>query len=234
MISMRLTEDLVLKVLAGIKIEPRNFAALYVFRSSNDIFKALVVTILTQNTNDKNALRAYENLVKAVGDITPERLLSIGEEALANAIKPAGMHRVRARKILELSRVILEKYGGDLTWIKDAPLEEARRALLELPGVGEKTADVILVNLGKPTFPVDTHITRISLRLGIARSRSYREIQRAWMNILTPDPGRYLEVHLKLIQFGRDVCRARNPRCDVCGFKDVCNYYNNIRGRANQ
>ena len=234
MINMRLSEDLVLKALAGIKIESRNFAALYVFRSSNDIFKALVVTILTQNTNDKNALRAYENLVKAVGDITPERLLSIGEEALANAIKPAGMHRVRARKILELSRVILEKYGGDLTWIKDAPLEEARRALLELPGVGEKTADVILVNLGKPTFPVDTHITRISLRLGIARSRSYREIQRAWMNILTPDPGRYLEVHLKLIQFGRDVCRARNPRCDVCGFKDVCNYYNNIRGRANQ
>ena len=232
MISMRLTEDLVLKALAGIKIEPRNFAALYVFRSSNDIFKALVVTILTQNTNDKNALRAYENLVKAVGDITPERLLSIGEEALANAIKPAGMHRVRARKILELSRVILEKYGGDLTWIRDAPLEEARRALLELPGVGEKTADVILVNLGKPTFPVDTHITRISLRLGIARSRNYREIQRAWMNILTPDPGRYLEVHLKLIQFGRDVCRARNPRCDVCGFKDVCNYYNNIKGKG--
>ena len=232
MISMRLSEDLVLKVLAGIKIEPRNFAALYVFRSSNDIFKALVVTILTQNTNDKNALRAYENLVKAVGDITPERLLSIGEEALANAIKPAGMHRVRARKILELSRVILEKYGGDLTWIRDAPLEEARRALLELPGVGEKTADVILVNLGKPTFPVDTHITRISLRLGIARSRNYREIQRAWMSILTPDPGRYLEVHLKLIQFGRDVCRARNPRCDVCDLKDVCNYYNNIRGRG--
>ncbi|GAB6945161.1 endonuclease III domain-containing protein [Vulcanisaeta sp. JCM 14467] len=231
---MRLTEELVLKALAGIKIEPRNFAALYVFRSSNDIFKALVVTILTQNTNDRNALRAYEGLVKAVGDITPERLLSIGEEALANAIKPAGMHRVRARKIIELSRVILEKYGGDLTWIRDAPLEEARRALLELPGVGEKTADVILVNLGKPTFPVDTHITRISLRLGIARSRNYREIQRAWMNTLTPDPGRYLEVHLKLIQFGRDVCKARNPRCDVCGFKDVCNYYNNIKGRAGQ
>ncbi len=153
---------------------------------------------------------------------------------MANAIKPAGMHRVRARKIIELSRVILEKYGGDLTWIRDAPLEEARRALLELPGVGEKTADVILVNLGKPTFPVDTHITRISLRLGIARSRNYREIQRAWMNTLTPDPGRYLEVHLKLIQFGRDVCKARNPRCDVCGFKDVCNYYNNIKGRAGQ
>ncbi|WP_054853333.1 endonuclease III [Vulcanisaeta distributa] len=231
---MALTEELVLKALANVKIEPRRFAVLYVFRSGNDIFKALVVTILTQNTNDKNALRAYENLIKVVSDVTPEKLVSIGEDALANAIRPAGMHRVRARKIIELSKVVLEKYGGDLMWIKDLPLDDARKALLELPGVGEKTADVILVNLGKPTFPVDTHITRISLRLGIARSRNYREIQRAWMSILTPDPSRYLEVHLKLIQFGRDICRARNPRCDVCGFKEVCNYYINVKGRVNQ
>ncbi|WP_243680416.1 hypothetical protein [Vulcanisaeta souniana] len=144
------------------------------------------------------------------------------------------MHRIRARKIIELSKVILEKYGGDLSRIKDLPpLDEAKKVLLELPGVGEKTADVILVNLGKSTFPVDTHITRISMRLGIAKSRNYREIQRAWMNILTPDPGRYLEVHLKLIQFGRDVCTARNPRCSVCGFKEVCNYYiNNVKDKA--
>lgn len=230
---MQLTEELVLKALADVKIEPRNFAALYVFRNSNDIFRALVVTILTQNTNDRNALRAYENLVRVVGDITPEKIVSIGEDALANAIKPAGMHRVRARKIIELSRVILEKYGGDLTWIKDSPIDEARRALLELPGVGEKTADVILVNLGKLAFPVDTHITRISLRLGIARTRNYREVQRAWVNILSPEPSRYLEVHLKLIQFGRDVCTARNPRCSICGFRGVCNYYvSNVKDKA--
>ncbi len=221
---MQLTEDFVLKALANVKIEPRNFAALYVFRNSNDIFKALVMTILTQNTNDRNALRAYENLIKVVGDVTPEKIVSIGEDALANAIKPAGMHRVRARKILELSKVTLERYRGDLTWVKDLPIDEARRALLELPGVGEKTADVILVNLGKPTFPVDTHITRISIRLGIVRSRNYHEIQRAWMSILTPDPSRYLEIHLKLIQFGRDICMARNPRCNICGFKDVCEF----------
>ncbi|ADY00900.1 MAG: endonuclease III domain-containing protein [Vulcanisaeta sp.] len=231
---MVLTEELVLRVLADIKIEPRKFAALYVFRNSNDIFKALVVTILTQNTNDKNALRAYENLVRIIGDITPEKLVNIGEDALANAIKPAGMHRIRARKIIELSRVILENYRGDLTWIKDLPLDEARKALLELPGVGEKTADVILVNLGKLAFPVDTHITRISIRLGIAKSRNYHEIQRAWMRILTPDPSRYLEIHLKLIQFGRDICIARNPRCDMCGFREVCTYYiSNVRGKDN-
>ncbi|MFP3296661.1 MAG: endonuclease III [Vulcanisaeta sp.] len=229
---MGLTEELVSRALSNVNIEPRNFAAVYVFRGSNDVFKALVVTILTQNTNDKNALRAYENLVKIVGDITPQRLLEVGEDAIANAIRVAGMYRVRARKILELSKVVIERFGGDLSWIKDLPVDEARKLLLELPGVGEKTADVILVNLGKLAFPVDTHITRISLRLGIVKSRNYGEIRSAWMRILKPDPSRYLDVHLRLIQFGREICRAREPRCNVCGFKDVCRYYNEVVKRG--
>lgn len=229
---MGLTEELVSRALSNVNIEPRNFAAVYVFRGSNDVFKALVVTILTQNTNDKNALRAYENLVKVVGDITPQRLLEVGEDAIANAIRVAGMYRVRARKILELSKVVIERFGGDLSWIKDLPVDEARKLLLELPGVGEKTADVILVNLGKLAFPVDTHITRISLRLGIVKSRNYGEIRSAWMRILKPDPSRYLDVHLRLIQFGREICRAREPRCNVCGFKDVCRYYNEVVKRG--
>jgi endonuclease-3 len=229
---MGLTEELVSRALSNVNIEPRNFTAVYVFRGSNDVFKALVVTILTQNTNDKNALRAYENLVKVVGDITPQRLLEVGEDAIANAIRVAGMYRVRARKILELSKVVIERFGGDLSWIKDLPVDEARKLLLELPGVGEKTADVILVNLGKLAFPVDTHITRISLRLGIVKSRNYGEIRSAWMRILKPDPSRYLDVHLRLIQFGREICRAREPRCNVCGFKDVCRYYNEVVKRG--
>ncbi|KUO86437.1 MAG: DNA lyase [Vulcanisaeta sp. MG_3] len=229
---MGLTEELVSRALSNVNIEPRNFAAVYVFRGSNDVFKALVVTILTQNTNDKNALRAYENLVKVVGDITPQRLLEVGEDAIANAIRVAGMYRVRARKILELSKVVIERFGGDLSWIKDLPVDEARKLLLELPGVGEKTADVILVNLGKLAFPVDTHITRISLRLGIVKSRNYGEIRSAWMRILKPDPSRYLDVHLRLIQFGREICRAREPRCNVCGFKDACRYYNEVVKRG--
>jgi len=229
---MGLTEELVSRALSNVNIEPRNFAAVYVFRGSNDVFKALVVTILTQNTNDKNALRAYENLVKVVGDITPQRLLEVGEDAIANAIRVAGMYRVRARKILELSKVVIERFGGNLSWIKNLPVDEARKLLLELPGVGEKTADVILVNLGKLAFPVDTHITRISLRLGIVKSRNYGEIRSAWMRILKPDPSRYLDVHLRLIQFGREICRAREPRCNVCGFKDVCRYYNEVVKRG--
>ncbi|MFB6470343.1 MAG: endonuclease III domain-containing protein [Vulcanisaeta sp. AZ3] len=231
---MVLTEELVLKVLANVKIEIRNFAAVYIFRNSNDVFKALIVTILTQNTNDRNALRAYENLVNMLGEITPQSIIEVGEEVIAKAIRPAGMYRVRARKIVELAKVVIEKFGGDFSWVSNLSVEDARKKLLELPGVGEKTADVILVNLGKLAFPVDTHITRISLRLGIARSKRYSEIRNAWMKILTPDPHRYLDVHLRLIQFGRDICRARSPRCNMCGFKNVCNYYNERVRRINE
>ncbi|MCG2886767.1 MAG: endonuclease III [Vulcanisaeta sp.] len=225
---MELNEELILRVLSNVSIEPRNFVAFYIFRNTNDVFKLLIATILTQNTSDRNALRAYENLVRTVGDVTPRRLLEAGEEAIANAIRVAGMYRARARKIIELSRVVLERFGGDLSWIKDLPVDEARKILLDLPGVGEKTADVVLVNLGKPVFPVDTHIMRISLRLGIARSRKYSEVSNAWMRLLRPDPRKYLDVHLRLIQFGREICRARNPRCEVCGFRDVCRYYNEV------
>jgi endonuclease-3 len=225
---MELNEELILRVLSNVSIEPKNFVAFYIFRNTNDVFKLLIATILTQNTSDRNALRAYENLVRTVGDVAPRRLLEVGEEAIANAIRVAGMYRARARKIIELSRVVLERFGGDLSWIKDLPVDEARKILLDLPGVGEKTADVVLVNLGKPVFPVDTHIMRISLRLGIARSRKYSEVSNAWMRLLRPDPRKYLDVHLRLIQFGREICRARNPRCEVCGFRDVCRYYNEV------
>ncbi|WP_238375120.1 endonuclease III domain-containing protein [Vulcanisaeta thermophila] len=220
-----LTRDVVLRVLSSVNVDIKNFVAAYVFRTGGDVFKALVATILTQNTSDRNAMRAYDNLVRGLGDVTPENILRAGVGRVAELIRPAGMYRVRASKIVELARVVLERYHGDLNWIAKLPIDEARRLLLELPGVGEKTADVILVNLGKPAFPVDTHITRITLRLGLARSRSYGEVQRAWVNILGDAVDKYLEVHLRLIQFGRDVCRARGPRCDVCGFRDYCNYY---------
>lgn len=215
-----LNRDAVLKALSGLRIRVGDFGSVLVFKNTGDVFKALVMTILTQNTSDRNAIRAYENLLRELGDINPISLIEAGLERIMEAIKPAGMQRMRAERIIELSRAVLSKYSGDLGWVKDLPTDEARKRLMELPGVGEKTADVILVNLGRPTFPVDTHITRITLRLGLVDSRSYRKIRMAWMSILEPKD--YLEVHLKLIQLGREVCRPRNPRCDVCGFRDHC------------
>lgn len=225
-----MTRELVYRVLEDVKLDIGKFVAPQVFKMGS-VFKALVATILTQNTSDRNAMRAFNNLMKALGDVTPQAIVNAGVDKVAEAIRPAGMHRVRSRKIVDLAKVVLEKYGGSLEWIRDLPVDEAREVLLSLPGVGEKTADVILANLGKPAFPVDTHITRITLRLGLARSRSYRAIQEAWLRILGNDTGRYLEVHLKLIQFGRDICRARGPRCDMCGFREYCQYYRTTRAR---
>ncbi|MGC9117467.1 MAG: endonuclease III domain-containing protein [Thermoproteus sp.] len=203
------------RVAEFVKLREDEFVAPVLRRAGVDVFELLVAVVLTQNTTDRNAFRAYYNLKNAVGRITPQALLSLGEERLAELIRPAGMHRVRARKLIELSRSLS---GVDLSRIADMDVGEARRFLTSLPGVGEKTADVVLANLGKPAFPVDTHIARIARRWGIGKR--YGEISRWFMERLPPE--RYLEVHLKLIQFGRDYCKARSPRCRECPVSDLC------------
>ncbi|KUO87505.1 MAG: endonuclease III [Thermoproteus sp.] len=207
--------DIVERVAEFVELREDEFVAPVLRRAGVDVFELLVAVMLTQNTSDRNAFRAYYNLKRAVGRITPQALLSLGEDRLAELIRPAGMHRVRARKLVELSRALS---GVDLSRLAQMDVEEARRFLTSLPGVGEKTADVVLVNLGKPAFPVDTHIARIANRWGIGAK--YGEISRWFMERLPP--GRYLEVHLKLIQFGRDYCRARSPRCGECPVRDLC------------
>lgn len=204
------------RAIAAVELREAEFVAPVLKKSGASPFELLVAVVLTQNTSDKNAFKAYYNLKNAVGSITPDALLMLGEGKLAELIRPAGMHNVRAKKLLELAEALKD---FDLGRLRDMPADEARRFLISLPGVGEKTADVILVNyLGKPAFPVDTHITRIARRWGIGRR--YGEISR-WFRERFP-PERYLEIHLKLIQFGRDYCRARNPRCGECPARSLC------------
>ncbi|RLF15742.1 MAG: endonuclease III, partial [Thermoprotei archaeon] len=109
-----------------------------------DPFQVLVITIISQNTNDKNTLRAYANL-EAKGLVDPKSILEASEEELQEALKVAGLYRNKARKLKELASMVMEEYGGDLRRILDLPLEEARAKLLALPGVGYKTADVVLL-----------------------------------------------------------------------------------------
>ncbi|MEZ0249198.1 MAG: endonuclease III [Thermoproteus sp.] len=206
---------LVEKAISAVELREEEFVAPVLRRAGASLFELLVAVILTQNTSDRNAFRAYYNLKGAVGEITPQALLALGEERLAELIKPAGMNRIRARNLIELSRRVLDV---DLNSVRDMPVDEARAFLKSLPGVGDKTADVILVNLGRPAFPVDTHITRIAMRWGIGKR--YEEISKWFLANFPPD--RYLEVHLKLIQFGRDYCKARAPRCGGCPVRDLC------------
>ena len=216
-----LTREDALKVLDLVKIDVRGFLGRYVFERGASVFEGLVAVMLTQNTTDRAAFRVYEALKGRLGEITPRKILSLNIGELEELLRPIGAQRQRALRIVELSRVVEERFGGSLEFVRNMDVGEARKLLLSLPGVGPKTADVVLLNLGKPTFPVDTHIFRISRRLGIVGG--YGEVSGFWMSILKPDE--YLKMHLALIAFGRTICRARNPKCWLCPLRNSCNYY---------
>ncbi|MFH2112478.1 MAG: endonuclease III, partial [Candidatus Bathyarchaeota archaeon] len=134
------------------------------------------------------------------------------------------MHNQRARTLKAVSREVVEKYGGDLSEVFDKSLPEAREELVELPGVGFKTADVALMFVsGHRVVPVDRHIERICKRLEIVpRNASYEDIRRVLEDASYPD--RYREVHLSFIRFGREVCRAQRPICGECLLNATCPY----------
>jgi len=220
--------ELFLKMLSdGVRLDYESYAAIIAHRSS-DPFKLIIMTILSQNTNDRNAIKAYNNLSSKF-NVDAKTLSNIPIETLSELIKPAGMNVKRATKIIELSRIICEHYNGDLNNILNLPCDEARRTLMLLPGVGAKTADVILLFTGKcPTFPVDTHITRVSKRIGIVSANAdYEEIRGVWMKMYKASD--YLRLHLLLIALGRQFCTARNPRHDACPVKVMCGFWKSIK-----
>ncbi|MGC9308533.1 MAG: endonuclease III domain-containing protein, partial [Thermoplasmatota archaeon] len=126
-------------------------------------FSSLVFTLLSQNTSSQNTRRAYRGLRRAFA-ITPEALHRADESALARAIKPGGLHHVKAGRIRELAAYVLNEYNGDLSWVYDAPQDAVRTRLLEMPGIGPKTADVLLSHIHghREAFVVDTHMFRIA------------------------------------------------------------------------
>lgn len=206
-------------------IKREDFVALYTGSVYRDLFIVLIATILSQNTSDRNALRAFENLEKRLGrEISPEKILGLGPEALSEIIRPAGMQRRRAQTITEVSRYFVSHRDAIEKMVSSRDCVSLRERLLEIRGVGEKTVDVaLLVVLGCPLFPVDTHITRISRRLGLVDERSgYREISAIWSSVV--DERDYLYVHIVLIHHGRTICRARRPLCDSCVLNDICLY----------
>ena len=194
---------------------------------SKSLFEFMIGVMLSQNTSDRNAIKAYESLKKLLNNsITATRVTEHSVEEIAEAIKPAGMHYQRARRIMELAlmfkdHVYVEKLEKEL---RELPVEEARKKLIELPGIGVKTADVVLLMyFNKPTFPVDTHIARITKRLGYLERYDYESIRRFWMKVFKPSD--YLEAHLLLITHGRRTCRARKPLCSGCVIREYCRTY---------
>ncbi len=190
-------------------------------------FHALVGTVLSQNTSGSNRESAFRSLDRVVG-INPYYIDEAPESKIKDAIRSAGMYNQRTKTLKAMSRIIIEKYDGDLNQIFNLPFNEARDRLMELPGVGPKTADVALMfAANRNVIPVDRHIERVSKRLEIVPQKAnYEKIRSALQDAATPD--RFLEVHLSMIKFGREVCTARNPKHEECPLNDICPFYENL------
>ncbi len=194
----------------------------------HDPLAVLVSTILSQNTNDVNRDRAYERLRERFP--TWENVLNAPLEDLIEAIRPAGLAPTKAPRIQEtLRRIRAERGNFSLDFLAEWPLDRARDWLLSIPGIGPKTAAIVLLfAFGRPAFPVDTHIHRVARRLGLIPPRATREQAHQLLEDLIP-PELYYPLHLNLIALGRDVCHPRNPECGRCVLRDECDFY---RGRG--
>jgi endonuclease-3 len=176
-------------------------------------FELLIAVILSAQSTDKKVNEATEHLFRAAN--TPRALLALGEAGLKDRIKTIGLYNTKAANILATCRLLLERHGGEVP--------RDREALEALPGVGRKTANVILnTAFGEPTIAVDTHIFRIANRTGLAPGKTVREVEDGLL-AATPEAFK-ADAHHWLILHGRYVCTARKPRCPDCPIGDLCEY----------
>jgi endonuclease-3 len=183
-------------------------------------FELLIAVILSAQATDKGVNRATQGLFAVAS--TPQAMLDLGEEGLKQHIRTIGLFNSKARNILDTCRALVESHGGEV------PRERA--ALEALPGVGRKTANVVLnVAFGEPTIAVDTHIFRVANRTGMAPGRTPLAVERRLLQVV---PVAYRQhAHHWLILHGRYVCTARSPRCDACLLADLCDYLRGTSGR---
>jgi endonuclease III len=183
----------------------------------------LVSTILSQNTNDANRDRAFESLRQRFP--TWEQVRDANVESVTAAIRPAGLANQKGPRIQQVLRGISAERGSlDLHFLKDLPLEEARRWLMKFKGVGPKTAAIVLLfSLGRPAFPVDTHIFRVTGRIGLRPEKMAVEEAHTYLEKLLP-PETYYAAHLNIIRLGREICAARKPACQCCPLQKLCKY----------
>ncbi len=187
----------------------------------------LVMTILSQNTSDTNSLRAFGQLKSAYDDY--EEILSATEEDIAEEIRAGGLAKIKAKRIKETLQKIKTNAGAiTLGFLAELDKDKAREYLLSLPGVGPKTAAVVLLfAFGRPFMPVDTHVYRVSRRLGIVAKEASIERAESILEENVP-PEKYISLHLNLLKHGRLICRARGPRHEECGLRHYCDCY--LRG----
>lgn len=184
----------------------------------------LVSTILSQNTNDDNRDLAFDRLIEALPTWEAVRDADLVE--VIEAIRPAGLANQKGPRIQAALAQITQEHGSlDLDFLRHQPPEQVHEWLTAFKGVGPKTAAIVMLfSLGLPAFPVDTHIHRVSGRLGLRPAKASAERSHQILAELFPAET-YYTAHLNLIRHGREVCQARRPRCEDCVLTDLCDYY---------
>lgn len=178
-----------------------------------DTFQLLIAVILSAQATDRSVNLATRQFFPEHG--TPQGLLDLGEEGLAQAIRTIGLYKTKARNVIKTCAILIDLHDGQVP--------ESREALEALPGVGRKTANVVLnTAFGQPVMAVDTHIFRVSNRTGLAPGKTVLAVERALMKRVPPEY--LLNAHHWLILHGRYLCVARKPKCPECGIADLCEY----------
>ncbi len=203
-----LTHDEIVEVFSRFKKnnpEPKSDLVFY------SPYTCLVSVALSAQTTDKGVNRATEHLYK-VAD-TPEKIVELGEEKLIEFIRTIGLYRNKAKNVIKLSQMLIDNFNGEVP--------RKREDLESLPGVGRKTANVVLnVVFGEPTMPVDTHLLRISPKIGLSTGTTPEQVEK---DLLKCIPEEFLDhAHHWLILQGRYTCIARNPKCNECTIEDIC------------
>jgi len=187
----------------------------------NDPFKVLVRTIINQSTAEANTKRAYQNLSRKF-TINPVALAEANVAEIEDALRVAGLYRNKAKVLKRVAELVLERFNGSLSFVHTSSIEDARKELMSLPGVGPKTADVVLLfSAQRSTLPVDTHVNRVSKRLKLASSSGDYETVRESLQKLYPAE-EYFHVHMLFIALGRKYCKALKPIHSMCPIRELC------------
>lgn len=187
----------------------------------SDPLEELILTVLSQHTSDVNAERAFEALRAAFP--TWDAVVRAPTRSVADAIRSGGLADTKAPRIQAILREVEARRGAfDLSSLAGLSDDEARAELVSLPGVGPKTAAVVLsFSLGRDAMPVDTHVHRVTRRLGLVPSNTSAERADRLLHELVPE-GLRTPLHVALIRLGREICKAPTPRCRICPLKDIC------------
>lgn len=189
---------------------------------ADSFLEMLVGAVLTQNTNWKNVEKALESL-KQAEMLSLEALSAVSMDELAQLIRPAGYYNLKSKRLKNLLRLIADEYGGDLQKLQDDDLQSSRKKLLGVKGIGEETADsILLYGCSHPIFVIDTYTHRVFSRHNLVEEEStYADMQQSFMDSLPSNAQLFNEYHALIVRTAKDYCRKSKPLCDACPLNSV-------------